>query len=398
MTPQQIPLQYVAYERPALSKAYLFPEGFARLPGFHATVGGGGERQEPSWYQDHGIAYITSTRITAFDASTKTLTTHTGDIITYDKLMVSTGARPVSLADFKTPGADLQGVHYLRDVEDADKLIQGIASCKASGNKAVCIGGGYIGMECAAALSLNGVAVTMVFPESRLFERLFTPEMASFYEAYYADKGITMVKGTLAIGVKGDDAGHVTGVQLKDGSELECSLVVVGVGARPNVDLFSSQLDLLTGPPGGIKVDGHLKTSAEGVWAVGDVAAFPQALEGGALTRQEHVANCRASAAYAMKDMLQGNNDVYSYQPFFYSRVFSLSWQFYGLSRGDVVHFGDMTSGKFGAFWVFNGKVVGAFLESGSADEFAAIKKVAALQPDAPENLGSEGLDFASKL
>lgn len=388
---------YVAYERPALSKAYLAPEAPARLPGFHTCVGGGGDRQTPEWYAEHDITYLTGTKVTSVDLSAKRLTA-AGSEITFEKLVIGTGARPVNLADFRTPGADLRGIFYLRNVEDANALLAGIEEAKKSGGKAVCIGGGYIGMECAAALALNGLDVTMVFPESRLMERFFTEEIAAFYEAFYESKGIKLVKGDLAAGFRGSDDGTVTHTLLKSGNELESSLVIVGVGARPNVELFAGQVDTLQGPPGGIKVDSHLRTSVADVWAVGDVAAFPQAREGGAPMRQEHVANCRASAAHAVADMLGSNPGDYEYLPFFYSRVFSLSWQFYGAARGDVVHFGEPASGKFGAFFVEKGRVVGSFLEGGSPEEFGAMKRVAEVQPDAPSDLASQGLAFASKL
>ena len=390
---------YVAYERPALSKAYLFPENFARLPGFHTCVGVGADRQTPEWYADKGIDYLTSTKVTAVDIANKKLTTTSGTEIGFEKLLIGTGARPVNLADFKTPGADLKNVLYLRNVQDADALVAAIAATKAAGGKVVCIGGGYIGMETAAVLAQNGVDVTMVFPESRLMERLLTPELAGYYEKFYTDKGITLIKGKLASGFKGNDQGEVTTTVLKDGTELESALVVVGVGARPNTELFAGQLDLLTGPPGGIKVDASLRTSVPDVWAVGDVAAFPQAREGGKHTRQEHVTNCRLSAAHAVKDAVGLAPGDYDYLPFFYSRVFNLSWQFYGLALGSVVHYGDQSSGKFGAFWVNDGKVVGGFLEGGSAEENNAIKKVAVEQPTAPADLATQGLDFAvSKL
>lgn len=389
----------VAYERPALSKAYLAPENPARLPGFHACVGGGGERQIPEWYAEKGIAYLTSTKVTAVDTAAKKLTTDAGGEISFEKLIIGTGARTVSLADFKTPGADLKGLHYLRNVEDADALNAAIAETKAANGKAVCIGGGYIGMECAAGLANNGLDVTMVFPEDHLMSRLFDSKIASFYEAFYANKGIKIIKGTLAESFREDANGAVQTTVLKDGTELESALVVVGVGARPNVELFTGQLDLLEGPPGGIKVDSKLRTSIPDVYAVGDVAAFPQKRVGGKHDRQEHVQNCRESATYAVSDMLgRPLAEEYDYLPFFYSRVFSLSWQFYGLSTGTAVHFGDQSEGKFGAFWVDNGRVVGAFLESGTAEEFAAIKKVALEQPEAPADLATEGLAFASKL
>ena len=85
--------QVVSYERPALSKAYLFPEGAARLPGFHTCVGGGGARQEPAWYEEQGITFLAGTRITAVDVAAKSLTTATGDTIRFEKLVVATGAR-----------------------------------------------------------------------------------------------------------------------------------------------------------------------------------------------------------------------------------------------------------------------------------------------------------------
>lgn len=124
--------------------------------------------------------------------------------------------------------------------------------------QAVCIGGGYIGMECAAVLAMNGLDVTMVFPESRIMERLLTPELAAFYEGFYSSKGIKMLKGELVTALEGS-AGRVTQAVLKSGEKLATDLVIVGVGARPNVELVKGQVELLEGPPGGIKTNGHLQ-------------------------------------------------------------------------------------------------------------------------------------------
>ncbi|KAL4433983.1 hypothetical protein ABPG75_000424 [Micractinium tetrahymenae] len=389
--------QVVSYERPALSKAYLFPENPARLPGFHTCVGGGGDRQPPEWYAEQGIEFLTGTRVTAVDVAAKALTTAGGDTISYGKLVVATGARPVTLADFKTPGHDLQGVHVLRNVRDADALLEAIKACKAAGGKAVCVGGGYIGMECAAGLALNGLDVTVVFPEDRLMSRLFTPEIAAFYESFYAEKGIKLLKGDIVTAVEGE-GGKVTAAVLNSGAKLDCSLVLVGVGARPNTDLFAGQLDMVQGPPGGIVVNGQLQTSNPDVYAVGDVAAFPLQLTGGNLVRQEHVTCCRLTAAHVVGELLCPGGPAFDYLPFFYSRVFSLSWQFYGLSEGEVVRHGDPASGKFGAYWVKDGAVVGAFLEGGSAKENAAIKKAVVARPAAPSDLAQQGLAFALGL
>ncbi|PSC73208.1 monodehydroascorbate reductase [Micractinium conductrix] len=390
---------YVSYERPALSKAYLFPEAPARLPGFHTSVGGGGDRQAPEWYIEQGIDFVTGTKVTAVDVAGKQLTTAAGETIGYGKLIVATGARPVTLTDFKTPGADLQGVHVLRNVQDADALIAAMQACKAAGDKAVCVGGGYIGMECAACLAMNGLDVTVVFPEDRMMSRLFTPEIAAFYEMFYADKGIKLIKGDVVTALEGTD-GKVATAVLKSGARLEASLVLVGVGARPNTELFAGQLDLVQGPPGGIKVDGHLQTSNPDVYAIGDVATFPLILTGGTPVRQEHVTCCRQTAAHAVAEILAPGGPVFDYLPFFYSRVFNLSWQFYGLSEGDMVLHGDMASSpaKFGAYWVKDGAVVGAFLEGGSNDDNAAIMKAVVARAAAPADLAQQGLAWALAL
>ncbi|GIL43701.1 hypothetical protein Vafri_1357 [Volvox africanus] len=374
---------YCAYERPALSKGYLL--GAARLPGFHTCVGGGGERQAPEWYSEKGIAYLTNSRVTKADLANKALTLESGEVLSYEHLIIGTGARPVRLTEFAVPGADLGGIHYLRDVKDADALVAAIAVAKETGGKAIVVGGGYIGMEVAAGLASNGLTVTLIFPESHLLNRLFTPELAAVYERLYEAKGVQIVKGAKVVGFGGAD-GKVSSVSYTDATgavhQLEASLVVVGVGARANVELFQGQLEMTAG---GIKVDGQMATSVPGVFAVGDVAAFPLAsVATGQVShvRQEHVTHCRLSAAQAAKAILGLSPPPYDYLPYFYSRVFALSWVFYGEAPADAtkVHFGDMTEAKcFGCLWLgTGGKLVGAFLEGGSADDAAVLKAAVA--------------------
>jgi monodehydroascorbate reductase (NADH) len=417
---------YVSYERPALSKAYLFPESPARLPGFHTSVGGGGERQEPKWYKDKNITFKTGSRVTEASVADKTLTIADGSKVKYEKLIIATGARPVYLTDFGTENADAQGVCYLRNVQDADHLNYQIKVCKEKyGNKAVVVGGGYIGMECAAALSLNSVDTTMVFPEDHLMERLFTPGIAKFYEDYYASKGIKFIKKDLitgfsvepikkgflsGLGVGGDkvpppgteisvpskESSHVTKAQLKSGQELDCGLAVVGVGARPNVDVFEGQLDFAPGC-GGFLVDSQMKTSDDSVYAIGDVAAFPLLMDGGKIVRQEHVMNCRLSAYQAVKSALDASySEKYDYLPYFYSRVFDLSWVFYGSNVGNTVEFGKKVPGEmFGCFWISDKKIVGVFAEGASPEQVDKIKEIAKTQPRAPATsmLETKGLE-----
>eukprot|EP00210_Caulerpa_lentillifera_P005211 g4978.t1 len=382
----------VAYERPALSKGFLFPDNPARLPGFHTCVGMGLERQDAEWYKDKKMEYKTNTKVTSVSISDKSLTTESGDTIQYEKLIVATGARPVYLTDFKVPGAELEGIYYLRNFVDGEALVAGIAKAKAAGNKAVVIGGGYIGMECAAALCQNGLEVTMVFPENFMMSRLFTPEIAKFYEDVYESKGIVLTKGTLVSSLEGTN-GKVTTAVLNTGTKLPADIVLVGTGARANSELFKDQLELVAG---GIKVNSQLQSSNPDVYAIGDVAAFPLIRYNAPHQRQEHVTNCRLTAFHAVDALTNPDSTgEYNYLPYFYSRVFHLSWQFYGENKGDVVVFGDQSSGKFGCYWVDGGKVVGVFLESGSGDENKAIKAIAELRPDAPSNLNEQGINFA---
>lgn len=379
------------YERPALSKGCLLPEGAATLPAFHTCVGIGAERLTPKWYKEHGIELVLSTRIKSVDVRMKTLLSGAGETITFKTLIIATGARVLKLEEFGVSGADAKNVCYLRDLNDSKKLVEVMASCR--GGVAVVIGGGYIGMECAAALVTNKIKVTMVFPEQHCMARLFTPEIAAFYEDYYKRRGVEFIKGTVMTSFERDAEKKVTAVILKDGRRIKADMVVVGVGIRPNIGLFEGQLAL---EKSGIKVNGKMQTSNSSVYAVGDVAAFPLKLYGD-VRRLEHVDHARKSAAHAVQAIMSPEKlQDYDYLPFFYSRVFTLSWQFYGDNVGECVVFGNPKDKKFGAFWVDKGLLVGAFLEGGNKEEYASLTMVARSRPCVKdvETLAKQGLSF----
>ncbi|KAK8557068.1 hypothetical protein V6N13_035173 [Hibiscus sabdariffa] len=355
------------YERPALRAA--------RLPGFHVCVGSGGERLLPEWYKEKGIELILSTEIVKADLPANTLVSAAGEKFKYQILIIATGSTVIKLTDFGVQGADAKNIFYLREIDDADKLVEAIKAKK--NGKAVIVGGGYIGLELGAALKINNLDVSMVYPEP--------------WEQF-------------AVGFTSNSNGEVKEVQLKDGRVLEADIVVVGVGGRPITTLFKGQVEE---EKGGIKTDAFFKTSVPNVYAVGDVATFPLKLYN-ELRRVEHVDHARKSAEQAVKAIKgieKGQTvDEYDYLPYFYSRSFDLAWQFYGDNVGDTVLFGDNNpqspKPKFGTYWIKDGKVVGAFLEGGTAEENQAIAKVAKLQPKV-ENLDvltKEGLPFASKI
>ncbi|TVU04563.1 hypothetical protein EJB05_47678 [Eragrostis curvula] len=390
------------YERPALSKGYLFPQNAARLPGFHTCVGSGGEKLLPEWYAEKGIELILNTEIVKADLASKTLASAAGETFTYETLLIATGSSVIKLTDFGVQGAEYNNILYLRDVQDADKLVAAMQAKKDG--KAVVVGGGYIGLELSAALKTNNFDVTMVYPEPWCMPRLFTAGIAHFYEGYYANKGVKLVKGTYASGFDADANGDVTAVKLKDGRVLEADIVIVGVGGRPLTGLFKGQV---AEEKGGIKTDGFFETSVPGVYAIGDVATFPMKLYNDQ-RRVEHVDHARKSAEQAVKAIKakESGESVaeYDYLPYFYSRSFDFAWQFYGDNVGDDVLFGDNDPAaekpKFGSYWVKDGKVVGVFLEGGSADEYQAIARVAKAQPPVAdvEALKKEGVEFATKI
>lgn len=171
-------------------------------------------------------------------------------------------------------------------------------------------------------------------------------------------------------------------------------MVVVGIGIRPNTGLFEGQLTL---EKGGIKVNGMLQSSNSSVYAIGDVAAFPVKAFG-ETRRLEHVDSARKSARHVIAAIMEPEKTgEFDYLPFFYSRVFTLSWQFYGDNVGEVVYYGDFSGSTFGAYWVSKGHLVGAFLEGGTKEEYEAIAKATRLRPEIEDltELERQGLGFA---
>lgn len=174
-------------------------------------------------------------------------------------------------------------------------------------------------------------------------------------------------------------------------------MVVVGIGIRPNTSLFEGQLTL---EKGGIKVNGKMQSSNSSVYAVGDVAAFPVKLFS-EIRRLEHVDSARKSARHAVAAIMDPNNTgEFDYLPFFYSRVFTLSWQFYGDNAGEAIHFGDFSGSTFGAYWVSKGRLVGSFLEGGTKEEYETIANATRLKPAVEDvaDLERQGLGFALEI
>ncbi|KAK4422571.1 Monodehydroascorbate reductase, chloroplastic/mitochondrial [Sesamum alatum] len=370
---------YAPYERPALTKGYLFPldKKPARLPGFHTCVGSGGERQTPDWYKEKGIEMLYEDPVEGIDIEKQTVRTNSGKLLKYGSLIIATGCTASRFPD--KIGGNLPGVHYIRDVADANSLISSLEKAK----KVVVVGGGYIGMEVAAAAVGWKLDTTIIFPEDHLMTRLFTPSLAQKYEQLYQDYGVKFVKGASIKSLEAGSDGRVAGVKLENGS-IEADTVVVGIGAKPAVSQFERVG--LSSAVGGIEVDGQFRTRIPGIFAIGDVAAFPLKIYN-RITRVEHVDHARRSAHHCVNSLLTAHTATYDYLPYFYSRVFEYEgsqrkvwWQFFGDNVGETVEVGNFDP-KVATFWIESGKLKGVFLESGSPEEFQLLPKLARNQP-----------------
>lgn len=333
------------YERPPLSKGYLS----GAEPREKAFV------HEPQWYAEQNIEWRAGTLATSIDLAAKTVTTHPSDTVDYDKLLLATGSRVRTLT---TPGSDLQGVRYLRTLDQADALLTGFQA----GGHVVVIGAGWIGLETAAAARQHGCAVTVVEMDSLPLRRVLGDEVAMIYRDLHAAHGVDFRFGAGVKEFKGTD-GVVTGVVLDDGWEVAADLVVVGVGIRPAVELAEAaglEVD------NGIVTDEQLRTSDPDVYACGDVASSFNPLLGTRL-RVEHWANALNGGPAAARSML-GKGEPYAPVPYFFSDQYDLGMEYSGwvtpgqydrvVFRGDPGQADAATAPEFIAFWVRQGAVL----------------------------------------
>jgi 3-phenylpropionate/trans-cinnamate dioxygenase ferredoxin reductase subunit len=296
------------YERPPLSKEFLRGEAGREQTRTH----------DDAWYRDHDVEVLLATRASTLDAATRTVTTEVGDQLRYGRgLVLATGAQPNRLG---LPGEELDGVYYLRTVDDAERLRAAISRAESL----VVIGGGFIGAEVAASATQMGTRVTLLEVAATLWTRAVGPEMGRFFEAFLRDRGVHVRTRTTAERIEG--GGQVEAVVLPDGSRLHADVVVIGVGAHPDTDL-ATRAGLRVDD--GVLVDQRLR-AAEGVWAAGDVANADHPLFG--RIRIEHWAEALNQGLVAGRN-LAGAGDRYDRVPYFFSDQFDLSLSYLGHVR-----------------------------------------------------------------
>ncbi|SAK80164.1 NAD(P)/FAD-dependent oxidoreductase [Caballeronia ptereochthonis] len=363
---------HLPYHRPPLSKAYLLGEKHAddlliRTADAYARL---------------GIEFRLGERVASIDRAAKTVTLAGGERLAWDKLALCTGAR-VRTVDW--PGARLPGVHTLRGIGDID----GIRARVRAGGRAVIVGGGYIGLETAAALRTLGMHVTVLESAPRVLARVSAPQVSAFFERVHREEGVEIRAGVAVCGFTGD-GGDVKRVICDDAS-LDADLVIVGIGVVPNVELAAAA-GLAIGD--GVRVDECARTSDADIVAAGDCAMHPSPWYG--QVRLESVPNATEQARSAAA-ALCGKEKPYRTLPWFWSDQYDVKLQTAGLNAGydEIVMRGEADSGRrFSAFYLKDGRLVAADCVNRPQD-FMASKRLVAERIDAPrEALADQDFDL----
>ena len=329
------------YERPPLSKGYLIGKASFDEAVVHPE----------DWYRDHRIDLRRGTRAGAIDAIGHRVSLADGGAIGYDKLVLATGAGPRRLS---LPGADAAGLHYLRTREDSDA----IRACLGDGQRLIIIGGGWIGLEVAAAARGAGTTVTLLEAAELPLLSVLGPELAQVFADLHRANGVD-----LRLGVRIDaittSHGHAVGARLSDGTTIEADAIVAGVGAVPDLTLAESAgLDL----DNGVLVDASLRSSDPDIYAVGDIAHHDHPVFGHRV-RVEHWATALKQPAVAVAALL-GQHTSYTELPYFYSDQYDLGLEYVGYapngSYDQVVVRGDLARREFVAFWLAYGRIKAA--------------------------------------
>ena len=239
------------YERPPLSKDYL--QGNIDRDSIFV--------HPESWYADHAVELRLGAAVTSLDPALRTVTTATGVQLGYDKLLLTTGSTPRRVS---VPGADFDGVRYLRSVEDSERIKAGFARAQ----RVAIIGAGWIGLETAAAARNAGLEVTLLEASELPLLRVLGPEVAPIFADLHRDHDVDLRCRVSVAELTGRN-GAVTGVILSGGSRIDADMVLVGVGITPNSQL-AAEAGLKV--DNGIVVDEHLRTSDPDIFAAGDVA------------------------------------------------------------------------------------------------------------------------------
>jgi 3-phenylpropionate/trans-cinnamate dioxygenase ferredoxin reductase component len=328
------------YERPPLSKDYLMGKAERDTVFVH----------EPGWYAAHDVDLKLGTWVDGLDVDAHTVHLEDGPDLPYDQLLLATGSSPRKL---EVPGNDLRGVHYLRRLFQSERLGKDLGE---GGRRVVLVGGGWIGLEVAAAARARGDEVTIIEPQPTFLNAALGDELGEVFTDLHREHGVDVRVREGVKELSGSD-GQVSSVTTTSGEVIPADVVVVGVGARPNV-AFAERAGLEV--DNGVLVDATLRSSHPDVYAAGDIANAFNPLYGRRL-RVEHWANALNGGPAAARSML-GQDVSYDRAPYFYTDQYDLGMELTGLVAADafdrVVVRGDKQAREFIAFWLHDGRVM----------------------------------------
>lgn len=336
------------YQRPPLSKAYLAGDmDVQRL-----------SLRPDSFYEKKNITMMLSTKVSSIDVSAKLISTSGGETLPYTKLVIATGTRVRKLP---VPGADLEGVHYIRTIDD----VTAVHSKWQQAENIVIVGAGFIGLEVAAVAAKAGKKVTVLEGQDRVMPRVVAPVLSQFYADYHRRNGVNIITGAGVVEISGTDRAEA--VVCADGSRHQADIVIVGIGVIANVELGQAAgLNV----DNGIVVDDTCRTSNEDIYAIGECANHPDPRYG--RLRLESVQNAQDQAKVAAAAIC-GDTIPYDVVPWFWSEQYDLKLQMVGMSGGydDIVMRGDMAAGKFSLLYYKQEQLIAIDSINNAADHMA---------------------------
>lgn len=291
------------YERPPISKGYL-----------RGAEGRAAVLVRPvAWWEQSSVELRTRTSVTKLDPVARTATLSTKEEVTYDRALLATGA---NVRRLPIEGADLDGIHYLRALRNADVLRDDVAEARApEGSRVVLVGGSYIATEVAATLTAMGKRCSIVMQEDVVLSRGFGARAGRYFQELLEANGIEFHGGQDVVRFEGSGE-RVERVVCASGLVVDADAVVLGVGAVPDV-MLARAAGLELGETGGVRCDSALRTPAEHLWAAGDVCEYASALHGRRV-RVEHLDVAVEQGKHAARAML-GDPAPYAIVPYFFS-------------------------------------------------------------------------------
>jgi 3-phenylpropionate/trans-cinnamate dioxygenase ferredoxin reductase subunit len=350
------------YQRPPLSKKYLAGElGLDRL-----------QLRQPSYFDEQRVELRLGRRATAIDRHAKQVQLVGGATLDYEHLIIATGSHPRRL---KMPGADLAGVHYLRSLSDADHLRTEVHV----GQRAVIIGGGYIGLEVAATLRQLGMEVTVLEMADRVMNRVVAEPVSRYYEREHASHGVKIELDVGVLALQGDTNGRVCAVETNRGA-IAANLVVVGIGVLPT-DELAQNAGLAC--DNGIVVDEYCRTSDQAIFAIGDCSNHPSA-HYRRRVRLESVDNA-FEQANTVATNITGTPTKHDRVPWFWSDQYHHKLLIVGLADGhdQAILRGDQANHSFSVCYLRDGEFIAIDTVNMAKDQMAARKLIASrMRPD----------------